>query len=38
MDAEIEAITSNYRFRFASTNINLAIFNKFTFETFDKIQ
>lgn len=38
VDAEIEAITSNYRLRLASTDVNPTTLNKFTFETLDRIQ
>ena len=34
----MEAITSNYRLRLASTDVNLATLDEFTFETLDRIQ
>ena len=38
VDAEMEAITSNYRLRLASTDVNPATLDKFTFKTLDRIQ
>ena len=38
VNAKMEAITSNYRLRLASTDVNPATLDKFTFETLDRIQ
>ena len=38
MNTEIEAITSNYRLRLASIDVNPTTLDEFTFKTLDKIQ
>lgn len=38
IDAKIKPITSNYRLKLTSINVNLAILDKFTFEILNRIQ